>query len=103
MNLVSGVNINGSNPKLKGTLNRTKLNGEFLFNVVEINDNRGQHNNSINYTILHSNGSYSIVLTTLQVTFSKVWRTSHVVILLRFGDLTSHNHTCPNFILLDFG
>jgi len=51
MNLVSGVNINGSNPKLKGTLNRTKLNGEFMFNVVEINDDRGQHN-LINYTTL---------------------------------------------------
>jgi hypothetical protein len=43
--LVSGVNINGTNPELKGTLERAKVNGEFLFNVVKIDDDRRRQHN----------------------------------------------------------
>jgi hypothetical protein len=45
IDLVSGVNSNGTNPELKGTLKRAKVNGEFLFNVVKIDDDRRRQHN----------------------------------------------------------
>lgn len=41
--LVTGVNVNGSNPELEGALPRAELIGELIFYTVDIESNRRQH------------------------------------------------------------